>query len=183
MTQLDLQSVFAESNAAELDSSSLVRWWVIHTGPRCEKKMDAWLAKSFWEHYLPTRPKKSSYASKTITFEHPLFPSYTFGRFNLYQRNAVYGSGYAAAVLEVVDQENFLEELRQLRAVLSAGTDVRECAFLKVGQRARVTLGKLRGLEGVILQHSSKTHLILSVEMLQRSVSVQVEPEWLELVV
>ena len=156
------------------------RWWVIHTGPRCEKKMDTWLTTEHWEQYLPTRPKKRKYASKTVTFHHPLFPCYTFGKFNLYQRNAVYGSGYAAAVLEVVDQAQLLHELTQLRLALSVSTEAKSCAYLRVGQRARVTMGKLRGLEGVLVQHHHKTRMILSVEMLQRSVSVEVEPEWLE---
>src|SRR5690606_7130397 len=133
-----------------------------------------------FDHYLPTRPKKRSYPGKSVTFQHPLFPCYAFGSFNLLQRNAVYGSGHAAAVLEVVNQEIFLSELDQIRLALKSGLDTKECPYLTVGKRARVTNGKLRGLEGIVLKSHHKTRIILSVEMLQRSVSVEIDPEWLE---
>jgi hypothetical protein len=156
------------------------RWWVIHTRPRCEKKMDAWFQSQGFDHYLPTRPKKRSYPSKSVTFQHPLFPCYAFGSFSLLQRNAVYGSGHAAVVLEVFNQNRFLYELEQIRWALKSGLEAKDCPYLTVGKRARVTNGKLRGLEGVVLRGHHKTRIILSVEMLQRSVSVEIDPEWLE---
>lgn len=156
------------------------RWWVLHTRPRCEKKMDAWFDSKGLDHYLPTRPKKRSYPGKTVTFQHPLFPCYTFGFFSLFDRNAVYGSGHAAAVLEVVDQALLIRELHQVRLALESGLETKNCPYLTVGKRARVTNGKLRGFEGIVLRGNHKTRIILSVEMLQRSVSVEIDPAWLE---
>jgi transcription antitermination factor NusG len=176
---LDLPSA---SVALPLESTAQRRWWVIHTRPRCEKKIDQWFAQQGWDHYLPTRPKKRTYQSKVVTFQNPLFPGYTFGVFSLLERHSVYGSEYAASVLEAVDQERLIHELDQLRLALSHDQDLKECAYLKIGQRARVTLGKLRGLEGILQRRQGQSRMILSVEMLQRSVSVEVDPEWLEVV-
>lgn len=156
------------------------RWWVIHTLSRCEKKMDAWFEKNHLAHYLPTRPKKRSYPGKTVTFQHPLFPGYTFGSFSLMERNSIYGTGYAAAALEVVDQQQLINELEQIRRALQSGLDSKDCPFLAIGKRARVITGKLKGLEGIVTRSHHKTRMILSVEMLQRSVSVEIDPEWLE---
>jgi transcription antitermination factor NusG len=155
-------------------------WWVLHTKPRCEKKMDQWLAAEGMDHYLPTRTKLRIYPGKRVRFEHPLFAGYTFGAFTLLQRNAVYGSGHAAAVLEVVDQPRFLSELDAIRRALDAGLGVEDCPYLGVGRRARITAGKLRGLEGIVVRRSGRTKLILSVELLQRSVAMEIEPDWLE---
>jgi transcription antitermination factor NusG len=162
------------------DDPAQPRWWIIHTRPRCEKKMDEWLERQGMNHYLPTRPKLRIYPGKKVLFAHPLFPGYAFGEFSLLLRNAVWGS-FAAAILEVVDQKRFLQELQQIQMALAAGP-LQECLYLPVGQRGRIATGKLRGLEGVVLRRGNKQTLILSVEMLQRSVSVEVGSDMLELV-
>jgi hypothetical protein len=159
---------------------SLAPWWVIHTRPRCEKKMDQWLAARQFGHYLPLRSRLRVYPGKRVTFEHPLFAGYAFGAFSLLQRNAVYGSGHAAAVLAVENQGHFLRELVAIRAALASGLGVVDCPYLCVGRRARIATGKLRGLEGIILRRSGRTKLILSVELLQRSIALEIEPDWLE---
>jgi transcription antitermination factor NusG len=155
-------------------------WWVLHARPRCEKKADHWLAQQGFDHYLPLRPKVKVYPGKRVTFEHPLFAGYTFGAFSLRERNAVYGSGHVAAVIEVDDQARLLSELDAIRRILASGLGMEDCPYLGVGRRARITTGRLKGLEGVVLRRSGRTKLILSVDMLQRSVALEIEPDWLE---
>lgn len=174
------QAAFAPLTHAADPSAPPTPWWVIHTRPRCEKKMDAWMARAGFDHYLPTRPRVRVYPGKKVTFYHPLFPGYAFGAFNLRERNAIYGSGHAAAVLEVPHQDRFLKEMDAIRTALEAGLNVTPCPHLAPGRRARIATGPLRGLEGVILRRSGRTKFILSVETLQRSVSVEIEPDWLD---
>lgn len=143
--------------------------------------MDGWFAARSWEHYLPVRPKVRIYQSKKVTFEHPLFSGYAFGVFSLRQRNAVLGSGHAAAVLDVVDQEQLVGDLAQVRRALLAGAELEECPYITVGSRARITAGPCRGLEGRVERIAGQNRFILSVELLQRSVAMQVECSLLEL--
>ncbi|HVV47573.1 MAG TPA: hypothetical protein VHC72_20320, partial [Bryobacteraceae bacterium] len=44
--------------------------------------------------------------------------------------------------------------------------------FLRAGQRVRIEHGPLRGVEGVILEQKDEWRMVVSVELLQRSVSV-----------
>jgi transcription antitermination factor NusG len=164
-----------------LESAAERRWWVIHTRPRCEKKMDAWLAQQNMPHFLPTRPRLRIYKSKRVTFDHPLFSGYSFGSFSPLEQQSVFGSNHAAALLEVNDQKRLLRELDIIRLALDSGAELEECPFLAEGSRARIVSGKLRGLEGVVRRRSGKTKMILSVELLQRSVDLEIEPAWLEL--
>jgi transcriptional antiterminator RfaH len=166
------------SNVA-LPAAERRRWWVLHTRPRCEKKMDEWLAARGFGHYLPTRPVLRSYPGKEVTFEHPLFAGYAFGAFSLRERNAVYGSGHAAGILEVADQDRMVRELESIRTALASPAALEECPYLPVGSRARIVSGRLRGLEGIVLRKGRRTKLVLSVEFLQRSLAVEIEPEWL----
>lgn len=164
-----------------LDTPDAAAWWVIHTRPRCEKKMDQWLAARGMDHYLPVRPKVRIYPGKKVTFEHPLFAGYAFGSFSLRQRAFVLDSGHAAGVLDVTDQARFLGELAAVRKALETGTPLEECPYISVGHRARITAGPCRGLEGRVERVAGKARFILSVELLQRSVAMEVESSLLEL--
>jgi len=156
-------------------------WWVVHTRPRCEKKMKEWFAVKQFEHFLPVRPKQRIYASKKVTFEHPLFPGYAFGSFPLRARLNVLGSGHAAGVIEVVDQSQLLKELSTVRKALEAGAPLEDCPYVAVGQRVRITSGACRGLEGRVERFAGKTRFLLSVELLQRSVAMEIDAGLLEL--
>ncbi len=153
----------------------IAKWWVIHTRPRCEKKMDQWLAGQALGHYLPTRRVLRSYPSKKIEFELPLFGGYAFGTFSDLQKKAVYDSGFAAGVLEVADQGSFLRQLDEIRRVLQAGLSLQECPYFHTGQKVRIHGGELKGLIGIIKRVAGSTRLVLSVDFLQRSVAVEID--------
>ena len=70
-------------------------------------------------------------------------------------------------------------EIESLRKVLEAGLALTPHSYLREGQRVRVTGGPLKGVEGVLLEKKSeKGLLVLSVELLQRSVAVQIDCTW-----
>jgi hypothetical protein len=52
--------------------------------------------------------------------------------------------------------------------------------FLRVGERARVVAGPLTGVEGVLIRSKHRSRLVLSVELLHRSVAVEVDETWIE---
>lgn len=158
-------------------------WWVVRTRPRCEKKMDGWLASHGCPRYLPTRPKARAYPSKTVVFHHPLFPGYAFGAFPLSWRRAVLGSGYAAGVIDVVHQSGFLEELAAIQRALDASLPIDDAplGYLKRGATVRITAGPLRGSTGVLQRVGHRHRLVLSVDVLQRSIAVEIDPAWVEL--
>lgn len=164
----------------EVATAEDVRWWLIHSRPRQEKQMAGWLEREGYGFELPLRSKVRVYPGKRVTFSHPIFPGYVFGAFPARVRQAVYGSGHAAAVIGVEDQGRLVRELGALRRALEAGLDLEACPFLRVGQRVRITGGKLSGLEGIVVRRAGRTRLILSVELLQRSVAVEIDPEWVE---
>ena len=150
-------------------------WWVIHVRPRCEKKMHHWFQSSGMECSLPVRRVLRSYPGKRVEFELPLFSGYAFGCFDLLERNAVYGSGYAAAVLEVCDQKLFVLQMSALGQALDSGARVEECPYFSTGQRVKIHRGELRGLCGIVTRIAGGDRLVLSVDFLQRSVAVEID--------
>ncbi len=150
-------------------------WWAIHTRPRCEKKMDEWLRLAGCARYLPWRPSLRIYKSKRVTFEKPLFPGYAFGAFSPLGRQSVFRSEYAANIIPVADQDTFLKQMDAIRVALEAGAPLEDHPYIAAGQRVRITTGRFRGIEGIVTRLRNKARVCLSVDILQRSVALEVD--------
>jgi len=162
-------------------ASSSDFWWVIHTRPRCEKKMDQWLATEGWAHFLPVQDRRRDYPGKSVVFQIPLFPGYAFGAFPATERSRIYGSGFAAGLLEVVDQDALVNQLRVLREALERGDRAEAVPYLTPGRRVRITSGPFRGLEGKVERKAGADRIILSLDILEKSVAIEVERDRLRL--
>jgi len=163
----------------ESETADTAVWWVIHVRPRCEKKMARWLADAGVETYLPLRRVLRSYPGKRVEFQIPLFPGYVFACFSLRDRNAIYASNWAAHVLPVENQADLLRQLQAVRLLLQSGVSFRDCPYFETGQRVRIHGGELKGLDGVVQRVAGRERLVISVDLLQRSVAVEVDSRWL----
>jgi transcription antitermination factor NusG len=67
------------------------------------------------------------------------------------------------------------EELEQVRMVVQQQAKFSPCPFLKEGQRVRIRGGVLDGLEGILSSQKGASALVISVELIQRSISVALE--------
>ncbi len=68
------------------------------------------------------------------------------------------------------------EQIFAIQALIKSGAAVTPCAYLKEGMKVRVVKGPLNGIEGVLLKtEPKKNRLILSVDLLKESVSVEID--------
>lgn len=158
------------------------RWWVAHTKPRNEKVLATELAKLGVFFYLPlrkreTRSRKTGRISRSLL---PVFPGYLFFSGAEEQRQRALSTHRIANVLTVPTQDRLVAELRQVHQALITEVDVRWHQEIKVGQWARVVNGPLLGVEGVIAKRLSRLRLVLNVEMLGQSISMDVSADQLE---
>jgi hypothetical protein len=49
--------------------------------------------------------------------------------------------------------------------------------YLQVGKRARVVRGPLAGMEGIVLRRKNRSRLVLSFELIQRSMAIEMDEE------
>jgi transcription termination/antitermination protein NusG len=73
------------------------------------------------------------------------------------------------------------EEIESIRRVVQAGFQAEPWEALQEGRRVRVGRGPLRGAEGVVLRVKNRHRLIIAVSVLQRSVAVEIDPEWVSI--
>ena len=111
----------------------------------------------------------------------PLFPGYVFCRFDAQQPLPILSSagvvsivGFGRTAAPIKD-----EEIEAVHTVLRSGVASQPFPYLREGQRVRLMFGPLRSLEGILLQKKNHCKLIVSVTMLQRSLAVEVNHDWI----
>lgn len=157
-------------------------WYALHVRTRFEKVVARNLQGKGYEEFLPLYRRTSQWSDRKKEIELPLFPGYVFCRFNALQRmpiltipgvNAVVGIGKTLMPVEE-------RELNAIRAVLQSDTYCEPWPFLEVGQRVSVTRGPLEGTEGIVTMLKNKCRLVISVNLLQRSVAAEIDRDCLK---
>jgi len=156
-------------------------WFALLVKPRHEKAVSAALRSKHYEEFLPLRGVRRKWSDRFKVVELPLLAGYTFCRFDPNDKVYVLRTpgvrkvvGWGAAPVPVEDAE-----IQALQAVIHAGLPAAPCAYLRTGQLIRLDRGPLSGLRGLLLQRRGGSRLVVSITLLQRSVSVEVEQAWI----
>jgi transcription antitermination factor NusG len=133
-----------------------------------------------YEAYLPLYRSGRRWSDRVKQLDLPLFPGYLFCRFDVLDRLPILTTPGVISVVGAgktpipVDDE----EIEAVRAILRSGLAARPCPFLQVGSKVYIERGPLTGLEGIIANTDKVYRLIVSVNLLQRSVAVEIDREW-----
>jgi transcription antitermination factor NusG len=156
-------------------------WFAIRTRAKHEKVAATILANKGFEQYLPVYRRRRRWSDRIVESDQPLFPGYLFCRFDPKKRlpilttpNVVSIIGFASAPAPVPDSE-----IEAVQAILRSGLATEPCPFLREGQPIRVRRGALEGLEGILIKKKSEWRMVVSVTMLHRSLSVEIDREWI----
>jgi transcriptional antiterminator NusG len=157
-------------------------WWVAHTRSRHEKALADELARMGVFCYLPlcrrvTRSRATQRVSRSIV---PVFPGYLFFVADEEQRYRVLRTNHVARTLPVPDAATLIRQLRQVDLAVRSGEPIARSARLAAGDRVRVVAGPLVGLEGVVTRWRSRLRIVLNVEILGQSASVEVDADLVE---
>ena len=107
----------------------------------------------------------------------PLFPCYLFLRGMEERRLDVVTTPGIVSILSVNGEPAVIPEgeIESVRKAIEWGNRVEPHPFLRCGDRVRVISGPLQGLEGILVRKKNLYRLVLSVELLERSASVEVD--------
>jgi len=156
-------------------------WYALQVKPRFEKVVARNLQSKGYEEFLPTYSSRRSWADRIKIVENPLFPGYVFSRFDASDRLPVLTIPGVNSVVSVARVPRPVDEseLDAIRMVVRAGVPCSPWPFLRVGERVELVRGPLRGLEGLILDLKNSCRLIVSLNLLMRSVAVEVDRDWI----
>jgi transcriptional antiterminator RfaH len=156
------------------------QWWVAHTKSRNEKILAHDLMAKNISYFLPMTLKVSRRSHRTFKSLLPLFTGYLFFCGNENDRVELLKTNRVANLLDVPDQETFLNELAGIEQAISAGAPLVPHKYIEKGQSCRVIAGPLLGLEGIVVQNRGNTRLVLQIDMLGQAASVEIDIEMIE---
>jgi transcription termination/antitermination protein NusG len=154
-------------------------WFAVQVRPRMEKTTAFLLESKGYEHLLPTY--KSGAENGRDAAEKPLFPGYVFCRFDSELRSPIITTPGVIRIVGCGRQPVCIDEseMEAIGVVTASGAPAQPHSYLMHGQMVEVSGGPLRGLRGIVAGKGQASRLIVSVTLLQRSISVEVEPRWL----
>ncbi len=160
-------------------ASGTGNWWAIYTLHQHEKRAAEMLAAKGCEVFLPVFEVTHRWKDRNIKLSIPLFPCYLFVRENLAQRLQIVTTPGVHMILRHGERFAVVRnaEIEALQKAVRNSRRLEPHPFLQCGERVRVTRGTLEGVEGILVRKKNLCRLILSVEMLARSASVEVDAE------
>lgn len=157
-----------------------VEWYALRVKSNRENITYTSLSRKGYQAFLPQyRPRMGTQSSEKKRV--PLFPGYLFCKLDIEKRLPVLmlpgilhivGSGRTPLPLDE-------EEVESLRVLVNSNLSIDPIDYFSIGQKIRVKRGPLSGAVGTV---TGRRHdrLVVSITLLQRSVSAEVNPEWID---
>lgn len=157
-------------------------WIAVYTKQHHEKRVAELLADQALDCYLPLYTSERKWSNhRTAIIQMPLFPTYLFVRvppelrIRVLRTPGVLGIvGRGLAADEVTNQE--IEILR--RGLHLRNPEPHEFA---VGDTVLIASGPLKGIQGQFVRYKSSYRVVITVPLIQQSVSIEVAAAELEL--
>jgi|SRR3954447_16204123 transcription antitermination factor NusG len=169
---------FIESVTPQL-ARLTTHWYAIQTRAKHEKKVATELRGTGINVFLPLLTEKRQWSDRRMTVDVPLFSCYLFVNVDS-SAEARISILRAAGVLRFVGghhKEAAIPDgdIESINILLAKKVPFVSHSFLEIGQRVRIRGGALDGVEGVLTKCNGKNRLALSVDTIQRSLSISLE--------
>jgi transcription antitermination factor NusG len=164
------------------DAETSLPWFALRTRSNFERMTATALENKGMLPYLPTYRNKRRWSDRVVVCDTPLFQGYVFCRFDPLHRLPVLTTTGVISIVGCGTEPAPIDdrEIAAIEAILRSGLATEPCPFLREGQRVRVRRGSLSGVEGILTKKKSDFRLVISVTMLQRSISVEIDREWIQ---
>lgn len=154
-----------------------IAWHALYTRHQHEKIAAHILTEKGFEVFLPLYSTVHRWKDRAKKLSLPLFPGYVFFQGGLERRHDIVSTMGVHSLVCVGTQVAVIsdQEIHAVRRAADACTATEPHPFLRNGDRVRVTSGPLHGVEGILIRKKDGLRLILSINLLQRSIAVEVD--------
>lgn len=152
-------------------------WFALQVKSRTESQVAMILRAKGYEEFLPVRHTKK----KGSTSQVPLFPGYVFCRMNSHAHGLVVTTPGVIRIIGFGGRPVPIdaEEIHSIQLIVKSGAPTCVLGGLRPGDRVCMTEGPLQGAIGVLTSIRGQRRFVVSVEMMMRTVTVEVDPEWI----
>lgn len=167
--------------SSEFTDRPALPWYGVRTRRNLERVAARVLNGKGYEQYLPVYRNRRRWSDRVVTTEVPLFAGYVFCRFDSSRPLPIVTTPGVVSIVGFGNHPAPIpdDEIKAIESILKSGIGTEPCPFLQEGQRVRVTHGSLKDLEGILIKKKSDWRLVVSISMLQRSVSVEIDSDFI----
>ena len=160
---------------AEFYSDAAIPWYALQVRPNTERTTSTLLSQKGFPVMLPLYYYRSRWSDRMKKMTAPLFPGYSFCQFPVDLRMPVLTTPNVLRVVGFGHEPAPIpeHEVAWIRTIANSGVPSYPWEYLCAGCKVRVVSGPLEGVEGSLLRCEKHDRLIVSIEMLQRSVAVE----------
>ena len=152
-------------------------WFALRLRSNYERITATHLRERGYQEFAPSYKVEKRWSDRTRQIDQFLFPGYLFCRFDPNDRLPILS---APGVVDVVGFGKMPQhipeaEIERVRRMVEAGLLVTPYPYVEVGQAVLIESGPLGGVEGILVEVKGNTRLVVSVNLLRRSVSAEVD--------
>jgi transcription antitermination factor NusG len=154
-------------------------WYAVQVKGRQETQISQVLRFKGYETLVPVYKAKKKWSDRNKIVELPLFPGYIFCRLDPQVQGKIISTpgvrsivGFGRGPVPVRE-----DEIASLKILMESGAECGPHAFFYAGQEVEVVGGPLTGVKGVVVSNGRKTRIVISVELIQGSVVVEVDED------
>lgn len=156
---------------------SVAPWFALRVRPKHEKTAASALVRQGFEPYVPLHRVRHRWSDRIKELEAVLFPGYIFCRFPRSERLIVLNSPGVESILGFGKTDIPVDdaEIAAVRTLVGSGRPLAPWPYLRIGQNVAIESGPLSGMRGVVLRDENAWRVVVSVDALGRSISVEVD--------
>lgn len=153
------------------------RWHALTVTHKHERTACNHLQYRGLEGFSPVWRARRRWSDRVKELEVALFPGYVFCRFPQAERARVLSTPGVTSIVSFGKTPGIVEEeeIAAVRAIVASGLPAQPWPYLRAGQRVRVEQGCLQGLTGTLVRSRDDFRVVVNVELLQRSVAVEID--------
>ena len=156
------------------------KWYALRVRSRHEKLVHAHLEAKNRNAFLPLYHASHKWADRRKTVHLPMFPGYVFCRFDATLRYSVLATPGVVDIVRVGTEPAAIEdsEIEAVQLIVRSQAPAEPYPDIIAGQRMMISGGPLNGLAGTLAEIRNGLRLVVCVELLCRSVMVEVSRQW-----
>ena len=154
-------------------------WYAVYTKPQHERKVNTHLSQEGITTFLPEIERWSRRKDRKKKVCYPIFPGYIFINTDLGRdsRLKIIKTKGVVRILNTNGIPTSIPEhqIEAIQRLVENRKTISPHPYLKKGQTVQVISGPLKGLEGIFISDKCKGKLVISIDILHRSVSVEID--------
>ena len=165
--------------SSEQDSK---KWIAVYTKPRHEKTVEKEFQKKGFEVYLPMLKERRKWSDRKKWVEFPMFRSYVFVRTKIKNTLFVLQTPGVVKVIKFGDEVAVVpnESIEAIKLMIEGGYSPEPLNYFIQGDPVEIKDGPLKGLVGEVIRLDKNDRLVVRVDAIQHSISIQIDRGFLK---